>query len=761
MPAPPDTRAPERGARIRLTVGGMSCAACAARVERRLNKIDGVTAAVNYATGTATVDADPAITPARLCEEVVAAGYSAEPTPPERPAFAGTGAEDTEVRDLRRRLFVALLAFFPLADLSVMFAFIPSARFDGWQLLLTVLALPVVLWAAAPFHRRALANARHRAASMDTLVCVGVLTATLWSLHTMYLSPARTETPDGVWAAIWSSDSIYLEVAAGITTFVLAGRYFEAKAKRAAGGALRALAALAAHEVTVLTRDGREITVPISELSTGQRFLVRPGETVAADGTVTGGATSLDAGAMTGESIPVEIAAGDRVTGGTVSLTGRIVVEATAVGPDTALSAMIRLVDEAQQGKARMQRVADQVCAVFVPFVFVTAAATFASWLLLGHGADTAGAAAIAVLVVACPCALGLAIPTALMVASGRGARAGIFIKGHRALEATRDVDVVVFDKTGTVTNGSMRVVGVTATGIDEAAALRLAGAVEAASEHAVAAAVTQAARRAGELPDTEAFAALPGLGARGRVEGREVLVGSPRLMAEFGCVPPAALAADLDRHARAGRTAVFVAVDETVVAVIAVADTVKESAAAAVARLHRLGLRTVMLTGDNAFAAQAVAEEVGVGAVFAELLPQDKVTRIAQLRAAGHRVAMVGDGINDGAALATADLGLAIGTGADVALAAADVILVRPDLHTVPDAIELAHATLRTIRANLVWAFGYNVVAIPVAALGRLNPLIAGAAMAFSSFFVVTNSLRLRRHRSSTDGRGAAESSA
>lgn len=748
MPTPPDTLAAGHSVRIRLSVGGMSCAACAARVERRLNKIGGVTAAVNYATGTATVDADPVVTPDRLRDEIVAAGYSAEPTPPERPAFADSGDEDTEVADLRRRLFVALLAFFPLADLSVMFAFIPSARFTGWQLLLTVLALPVVLWAAAPFHRRALANARHRAASMDTLVSVGVLTATLWSLHTMYLSPARTETPDGVWAAIWSSDSIYLEVAAGITTFVLAGRYFEAKAKRAAGGALRALAALAAHEVTVLTRDGHEITVPVAELGTGQRFIVRPGETVAADGTVVGGATSLDAGAMTGESIPVEIAAGDRVTGGTVSLTGRIVVEATAVGPDTALSAMIRLVDEAQQGKARMQRVADKVSAVFVPCVFATAAATFAVWLLLGHGAGTAGAAAIAVLVVACPCALGLAIPTALMVASGRGARAGIFIKGHRALEATRDVDVVVFDKTGTVTNGSMRVVGVTAEGIGAAEALRLAGAVEAASEHAVAAAVTQAARRAGELPAAETFEALPGLGARGRVEGRDILVGRARLMAESGCAPPASLAADLDRHNRAGRTAVFVAVDETVVAVIAVADTVKESAAAAVARLHRLGLRTVMLTGDNAFAAQSVATEVGVGAVFGELLPQDKVARIAQLRAAGHRVAMVGDGINDGAALATADLGLAIGTGTDVALAAADVILVRPDLHTVPDAIELAHATLRTIRVNLLWAFGYNVVAIPVAALGWLNPLIAGAAMAFSSFFVVTNSLRLRRDR-------------
>ncbi|MCX0272957.1 heavy metal translocating P-type ATPase [Nocardia zapadnayensis] len=748
MPTRPDTLAPEQTTRISLTVGGMSCAACAARVERRLNKLDGVTAAVNYATGTATVDTEPAITVDRLCAEVTAAGYSAEPAPVAGPAFAVTGAEDTEVTDLRRRLFVALLAFFPLADLSVMFAFIPSARFDGWQVLLTALALPVVLWAAAPFHRRALANARHRAAGMDTLVSVGVLTATVWSLHTMYLAPARTETPEGVWAALWSSDSIYLEVAAGITTFVLAGRYFEARAKRTAGSALRALAALAAHEVTVLTRDGREITVPTIELVAGQRFVVRPGETVAADGAVVGGATSLDASAMTGESMPIEIAAGDSVVGGTVSLTGRIIVEATAVGPDTALSAMIRLVDEAQQGKARMQRVADRISAVFVPFVFLAAAATFAGWLATGDSVDRAGAAAIAVLVVACPCALGLAIPTALMVASGRGARAGIFIKGHQALEATRDVDVVVFDKTGTVTHGVMRVIAVSTHGIEDTEALRLAGAVEAASEHAVAAAIAQAARRTGQVPEVEDFEALPGLGACGRVLGRDVLVGRPRLMSDQGRVPPAELAAELDRHARAGRTAVYLAVDEAVVAVLAVADTVQDSAPAAIARLHQLGLRTVMLTGDNAFAARAVAAEIGVTEVYADLLPQDKVTRITELQSAGHRVAMVGDGINDGAALATADLGLAIGAGTDVAIAAADMILVRADLDTVPDAIELAHATLRTIRMNLVWAFGYNVVAIPVAALGWLNPLIAGAAMAFSSFFVVTNSLRLRRMR-------------
>lgn len=751
MPVRPDTVAPEQTTRVRLTVEGMSCAACAARVERRLNKLDGVTAAVNYATATATVDADPTITADRLCVEVTAAGYAAEPAAADRPALAGTGAEDAEVGDLRRRLFVALLAFFPLADLSVMFAFIPSARFDGWQVLLTALALPVVLWAAAPFHRRALVNARHRAASMDTLVSVGVLAATLWSLHTMYLAPARTETPAGVWAAIWSSDSIYLEVAAGITTFVLAGRYFEARAKRAAGSALRALAALAAHEVTVLTRDGREITVPTGELAAGQRFVVRPGETLAADGTVVGGATSLDVSAMTGESVPVEVTSGAAVVGGTVSLTGRIIVEATAVGPDSALSGMIRLVDEAQQGKARIQRIADRVSAVFVPVVFLTAATTFAGWLLAGGAADRAGAAAIAVLVVACPCALGLAIPTALMVASGRGARAGIFIKGHQALEATRDVDVVVFDKTGTLTHGLMRVVAVTGHGIDDGEALRLAGALEAASEHAVAEAIAQAARRAGPLPEAETFEALAGLGARGRVLGREVLVGRPRLMTDQGRLAPPELAAELDRHVHAGHTAVYVAVDESVVAVIAVADTVKDSAPAALARLHRLGLRTVMLTGDNAIAARSVAAEIGVSEVHADLLPRDKVARIAELRAAGHRVAMVGDGINDGAALATADLGLAIGSGTDVAIAAADMVLVRADLDTVPDAIELAHATLRTIRLNLVWAFGYNVVAIPVAAMGWLNPLIAGAAMAFSSFFVVTNSLRLRRLRLSS----------
>ncbi|WP_203236831.1 heavy metal translocating P-type ATPase [Nocardia panacis] len=733
--------------RISLAVTGMTCAACANRVERRLNRVDGVTASVNYATGVATVDAPETVSADDLCAEVVAAGYGAEPVSPHTPRL-DSAPEAVAVRDLFRRLVVALVLFFPLADLSVMFATVPSTRFTGWQYLLTALALPVVAWAALPFHRKALSGAKNGAASMDTLVSVGVLAATLWSLDTMFLHPDRVGAAAvGVWQAIWSSDSIYLEVAAGVTTFVLAGRYFEAKAKRAAGGALRALAALGAREVSVLTRDDREMRVPIGELVEGQRFVVRPGETIATDGLVLTGSSSIDASAMTGESLPVDIGPGMEVVGGTTALTGRLVVAAAAVGADTKLSGMIRLVEQAQTGKARMQRVADRVSAVFVPIVFAVAALTFAGWLLVGADAARAGAAALAVLVVACPCALGLAIPTALMVASGRGAQLGIFIKGHQALEATRDVDTVVLDKTGTVTEGAMSLVAVTAAdGWTEDEVVRLAGAVESASEHAIAAAVVAAARERGAaLPEVESFAALPGLGARGVVEGRTVTIGRPTL---FDGRAPQAMNRAVRQQERFGRTAVLVAVDDTVVAVLAVADTVKPGAAAAVARLRRLGLRTMMLTGDNAYAAQAVADEIGIEEVVAELLPEGKVELIARMQEQGRRVAMVGDGINDGAALATADLGMAVGAGTDVAIAAADIILVRPDLGAVSDAIELAHATLRTIKGNLVWAFGYNIVAIPIAALGSLNPLIAGATMAFSSFFVVSNSLRLRRVR-------------
>ncbi|MEV6774020.1 heavy metal translocating P-type ATPase [Nocardia sp. NPDC051030] len=736
--------------RIALAVTGMSCAACATRVERRLNKMGEVTASVNFATGVATVDAGPGVTPEQLCGEITDAGYGAAPITPGGEQIAFEGPEQAEMTDLRRRLTVALVAFFPLADLSVMFATIPAARIPGWQLILTALALPVVFWSAAPMHRRALSNARHGTASMDTLVSVGVLSATLWSLHTMYMRPARTTPPDGVWDAIWSSDAIYLEVAAGVTCFVLAGRYFEARAKRSAGSALRALAALAAREVTVLTRDDREMRIPVGELVTGQRFVVRPGETIAADGAVLAGASSVDTSTMTGESLPVEATPGSTVMGGTTALTGRLIVRADAVGAETKLSGMIRLVEQAQEGKARMQRVADRVSAVFVPFVFLIAAGTFAAWWMMDGDVDRAGAAALAVLVIACPCALGLAIPTALLVASGRGAQLGIFIKGHQALEATRDTDIVVLDKTGTLTTGSMSVVSVTiADSFDEKQVLRSAGAVEAASEHAVAAAITTYARQANEeLPEAESFEALPGLGARGTVEGRRVLVGRLRLLQEQGVPVPEAMAQEVDAQQRQGRTVVLVALDEEVAAVLAVADAVKDSAAAAIDRLHGLGLRTLLLTGDNIEVARSVAAQVGITDFAADLLPQDKVARITALQAEGHRVVMVGDGINDAAALATADLGMAIGAGTDVAIAAADIILVRDDLGAVADGIELAHATLRTIKGNLVWAFGYNVIAIPVAALGWLNPLIAGAAMAFSSFFVVSNSLRLRRVR-------------
>ncbi|RMI28485.1 heavy metal translocating P-type ATPase [Nocardia stercoris] len=735
--------------RIALAVTGMSCAACATRVERRLNKVPGVTATVNFATGVATVDADDSTSADLLCAEVVAVGYGATAVTDHARALASAGPERDEIADLRRRLTVALLAYFPLADLSVLFATVPAARVPGWQLILVALALPVVLWSAAPLHRRALINARHRTSSMDTLVSIGITSATLWSLHTLFLRPARTTPPHGVWDAIWHSDAIYLEVAAGVTCFVLAGRYFEARAKRTAGDALRALAALAAREVTVLTRDDREIRIPAEELAVGQRFLVRPGETVAADGEVLSGASSIDSSAITGESLPVEAASGSRVVGGTTALTGRLIVRADAVGADTTLAGMIRLVEQAQEGKARMQRLADRVSAVFVPVVLALAVATAVTWLFATGDADRAGAAALAVLVIACPCALGLAIPTALLVASGRGAQLGIFVKGHQALEATRDIDTVVLDKTGTLTTATMTVAAavVVNESFTETEVLRLAGAVESASEHAVAAAVTAHARAAvGALPTVESFEALPGLGACGLVDDHKVLIGRPRLLETHGVIATEPILAQVHAQQTAGRTAVLVAIDGTVAAMLAVADSVKDSAAPAITRLHRLGLRTVLLTGDNAQVARAVADQVGISEVAADLLPEDKVARIAALQADGHRVAMVGDGINDAAALATADLGMAIGAGTDVAIAAADIILVRDDLGAVADSVELAHATLRTIRGNLVWAFGYNVIAIPVAALGWLNPLIAGAAMAFSSFFVVSNSLRLRR---------------
>jgi cation-transporting P-type ATPase A/B len=725
--------------RVELDVSGMTCAACAARVETRLNKLDGVRASVNYATRVATVDVPDEVSHEQLCDVVQRAGYQAETRTPgndERP-----DADDAVARSLLVRLAVAAVLFVPLSHLSVMFAVLPATRFTGWQWILTGLALPIVTWAAWPFHRVALRNARHGVASMETLISVGITAATLWSLATVFVAhPVRQTT--GVWQALMGSDSIYLEVAAGVTVFILAGRYFEARAKSKAGSALRALAALSAKSVTVLLADGTEMVLPADQLNEEQRFVVRPGETIAADGLVVEGSSAVDTSAMTGESKPVRVETGSSVIGGTVVLDGRLVVEAAAVGADTHFAGMVRLVEEAQAQKADAQRIADRIAGVFVPAVFVIAILTAAGWLLSGAGADRAFAAALAVLVIACPCALGLATPTAMMVSSGRGAQLGIFLKGYRALEAIRNVDTVVFDKTGTLTTGHLAVTSVTpAHAWLSAEILALAAAVESGSEHAIATAILAAAP---EHAPVEDFRAVAGRGVTGTVGTRRVEVGRPSWIARNGAVP-APVGSARQRAESEGQTVVLMSVDDTVCAAIAVADAVKDSAADAVAALHQRGLRTVLLTGDNPTAAAEVAAQVGIDDVIAEVLPEGKVDVIQQLRDRGRVVAMVGDGINDGPALVSADLGLAIGRGTDVAIAAADVILVRDDLRSVPQALDLARATMRTIRTNLVWAFGYNVAAIPIAAAGLLNPLIAGAAMAFSSFFVVSNSLRLR----------------
>ncbi len=740
--APPHVPPHAQPRRVRLDVGGMTCAACAARVEIKLNRTPGVHASVNFATGVATIDAPDTVDDAALCAVVTKAGY--QPAPHVEGAKSGPDTDDDHARDLLRRLLVAAVLFVPLADLSVMFAVVPSSRFDHWQWVLLALAAPIVTWAAWPFHKVALRNARHGTSSMETLISVGVTAATCWSLYTMFGPASQHHSqPAGIWAALTGSDAIYLEVAAGVTVFVLAGRYFEARARAKAGGALRALAALSAKNAAVLMPDGSELVIPADELKEGQKFVVRPGQTIAADGLVVDGGAAVDMSAMTGEATPVRANPGAKVIGGTVVLDGRLVVEAAAVGADTQFAGMVRLVEEAQAQKADAQRLADRISAVFVPVVLVIAACTLAGWLLAGADVDKALGAALAVLVIACPCALGLATPTAMMVASGRGAQLGIFLKGYRALEAIKAVDTVVFDKTGTLTVGHPVVTEVTAApGCDGDEVLALAAAVETASEHALAVAITTAATEVpGSVTD---FAAIAGSGVTGLVDGRRVAVGRPSWVARSAPIPTEL--ADARRCAEhRGETVVYVAVDDVACAAIAVADTVKDSAVGAVAALHRRGLRTVLLTGDNAATAAAVAEQVGIDEAIADVLPEGKVDVIEQLRAGGRVVAMVGDGINDGPALASADLGLAIGRGTDVAIGAADVILVRDNLDVVPQALDLARATMRTIRVNLAWAFGYNVAAIPIAAAGLLNPLIAGGAMAFSSFFVVSNSLRLR----------------
>ncbi|MEV8106155.1 heavy metal translocating P-type ATPase [Streptomyces sp. NPDC088135] len=739
-------------AEVELAIGGMTCASCAARIEKKLNRMDGVEATVNYATEKAKVSyRGEDISVQDLIATVEKTGYTAhEPAPPVRAEGdgPGAGAEETdELRPLRQRLLTAVALAVPVIAMSM----IPALQFDYWQWLSLTLTAPVVTYAAWPFHKAAFTNARHGAATMDTLISVGTSAAFLWSLWALFFGTAgMVGMTHPFELTIGRSDgagNIYLEAAAGVTAFILAGRYFEARSKRKAGAALKALLELGAKEVTVL-RGGREVTVPTAELQVGDRFLVRPGEKIATDGTVVEGASAVDASMLTGESVPVEAGVGDSVTGATLNAGGRLVVEATRIGADTQLARMAKLVEDAQNGKAAAQRLADRISAVFVPVVIALALGTLGFWLGNGAGLTAAFTAAVAVLIIACPCALGLATPTALMVGTGRGAQLGILIKGPEVLETTRRVDTIVLDKTGTVTTGRMTLLDVhTADHTTETDALRLAGALEHSSEHPIAQAVAAgAAERTGApLPTPEDFTNIPGLGVQGTVDGHRVLVGRPRLLADAGIGLPDALSGAVADAAAEGGTAVVVAWDGRARGVLTVADTIKDSSAEAVAELRALGLHPVLLTGDNRAAADAVARAVGIDEVHAEVLPEEKVHVIERLRAEGRSVAMVGDGVNDAAALATADLGLAMGTGTDAAIEASDLTLVRGDLKVAADAIRLSRRTLATIRGNLFWAFGYNSAALPLAAFGLLNPMIAGAAMAFSSVFVVTNSLRLR----------------
>jgi len=736
---------------VELAIGGMTCAACAARVQKKLDRLDGVTARVSYATERASVASSGAVPVAVLIEEVEKAGYSAQLIT--RESGHDRAQEQARVKDLRRRLMVALVLGIPLCNLSLGWALVASVRVPGWQWILMVMAAPVVTWCAWPFHRAAWKNARHRSSSMDTLVSLGILTSAVWSVVVMFGGdPAATGEHASGWGLLLQpGGGLYLDVAAGVTTFLLVGRVYEAQAKRRAGGALRSLAALATRDVRVVDPDGGERLVPVERLQVGRRFAVRPGETVPTDGEVDEGTCSLDCSRMTGESAPVEVGPGAPVLGGTIVLDGRLVVRATRVGADTQLARMVHLVEEAQAGKAAVQRLADRISAVFVPVVLVLAVLTALGWLLADASTMRAVGAGIAVLIIACPCALGLATPTALMVASGVASEHGIYLRGLAALEAARAVDTVVLDKTGTVTTGRMQVVDVAAApGTDPERVLAVAGALEASSEHGIAGAVAGHARAVlGTLPATEAFSSRAGFGVTGRVDGRDAAVGRPELLAEHGIEPgtgPGAWADGVRREwERAGRTVVLVGWDGAVRGLIAVTDTVKPSAAGAVATLQGLGLRVILLTGDNADVAAAVAAQLGIDEVIAGVLPAGKSEVVRRLQAEGRSVAMVGDGVNDGPALAVADLGLAIGTGTDVARGAADLILLRDHLDVVPLAIRLSRSTLRTIRGNLVWAFGYNVAALPLAASGLLNPLIGGAAMTLSSMFVLSNSLRLQ----------------
>ena len=761
-----DPRGVPAPAVIDLEVGGMTCASCAARVEKKLNRLEGVSASVNYATEKARVQVPESVSAQELIAVVGTTGYTAQlpaPSTPARPgrnadgtvADAAEGAEeageseDPELRGLRHRLIGAAILSVPVIALAM----IPALQFDYWGFASLALAAPVIVWAGWPFHRATAINARHGSVTMDTLITVGTGAAFLWSIIALFLGTAgepgtvhrfslTLERTDGL-------SDIYLEVAAGVITFVLLGRYLEKRSKRQAGAALRTLLQLGAKEVAVL-RGRTEVLIPTAELTVGEEFVVRPGEKIATDGTVVSGSSAVDQSMLTGESVPVEVGEGDGVTGATVNEGGRLVVRASAVGSDTQLARMAKLVEDAQSGKAEIQRLADRVSAIFVPIVFVIAALTVIGWLIAGGSPVMAGTAAVAVLIIACPCALGLATPTALLVGTGRGAQLGVLIKGPEVLESTRRVDTVVLDKTGTITTAAMRLhEAIPASGSDRAELLRRAGAVEAASEHPIARAIADGARsELGDLPEVTDFTNLAGRGVRGTVDGGLVQVGRS-LDDQLGGTLDPELSAARDRSHAEGRTAVMVAWDGQVRGLLTVADELKPTSADAVGRLKDLGLTPVLLTGDHRAVAQRVAAEVGIERVIAGVMPQDKVDVIRDLQDEGKAVAMVGDGVNDAPALARAELGLAMGTGTDVAIEAADLTLVRGDLLAAVDAIRLSRRTLGTIKGNLFWAFAYNTAAIPVAALGLLNPMLAGAAMAFSSVFVVTNSLRLRAFRS------------
>jgi Cu+-exporting ATPase len=740
---------------VDLQIGGMTCASCAARIEKKLNRMPGVQASVNYATEKAHVLLPEGTAVDAAIATVEATGYTATlPLPPQVSGRSGAPApvEDPEVASLRRRLVVSTALTVPVLVLAM----IAPLQFDNWQWLSLTLAAPVVIWGAWPFHRAAWMNLRHGAATVDTLISVGVLAAFGWSLYALFFGDAGMPGMRMTFRLLpepgSGADEIYLEVAAAVTVFILAGRYFEARAKKQSGAALRALMDMGAKDVAVL-RDGREQRVPVDQLHVGDQFVVRPGEKIATDGVVVDGASAVDASLLTGEPVPVEVGPGDAVTGATVNAGGRLVIRATRIGSDTQLAQMARLVEAAQSGKAPVQRLADRVSAVFVPIVIALAVGTLGFWLGTGAGAEAAFTAAVAVLIIACPCALGLATPTALLVGTGRGAQLGILIKGPQILESTRRVDTIVLDKTGTVTTGRMTLVGVVpAEGTTDTALLRLAGALEDASEHPVAAAVAGGAReRVGELPAVESFTSTQGLGVHGVVDGHAIAAGRVSWLATEWAQP---LDTDLDDARRAaesaGRTVIAVGWDGAARGLLVVADTVKPTSTQAISELRGLGLRPILLTGDNTAAAMAIAAEVGIDPadVIAEVLPAAKVAKVAELQAQGAVVAMVGDGVNDAAALAQADLGIAMGTGTDVAIEASDLTLVRGDLRAAVDAIRLSRRTLGTIKGNLFWAFAYNVAALPLAMAGLLNPLIAGAAMAFSSVFVVSNSLRLRRFR-------------